>query len=107
MSGAVPFSEALAILRWMISDPGQVRAVRAFEDARYGPVPFFVGTGDSEAEVTITFEGEGVMAGLASVRIGSRFSNGHDWEDAEGGSPWDELSVTEVEMLELSLRGPP
>jgi hypothetical protein len=104
MSG-VSFSEAVSILRGMLCDPARVRAVRAFEDARYGPVPFFFGPEGVEAVVTLTFEGEGVLGRLDSVRIGSRFSNHHDWDESDDGNPLDELSATEVEMIEISLRG--
>jgi len=104
MSGSVSFGEAVGILRRMLDDPAQVRAVRAFRDARYGPVPFFFGPSEAEAVVTLTFEGESVLGRLDSVRIGVRFSNHHDWDESDDGNPLDELSATEIEMVALSLR---
>lgn len=97
------FDEAVAILRWIAQAPGSVRALRGWDDGSYGPLPFDVDFSGVAAEVTFTFTG-GMITGLASVRLGERFSNDHDWIGQAEGSPLDELSGAGVAILQASLR---
>lgn len=95
-SAGVSFDEALAVLKLMVAEPERVLGLSAMDGASYGPFPFFL----DEAEVTISFAG-GQVEGVASVRVGRRFSNDRDWDQ----NPWDALSEVEVELLAVSLRG--
>lgn len=103
MSPAVPFQEAVEILQWIGVAPGSVRALRRFDAGTYGPLPFFVDWRGQLAEVTLTFAG-GVIDGLASIRIETRFSNDHDWIGEADGGPWDELGDGAKELLEFRLQ---
>lgn len=95
----VPHTEAVAILRGMLDNPGMVRAVKVVDDGSYGPLPFFFDGSAGEAEVTLQYCG-GVVHEVASIRIGSRFTNAHGW----GDNPWDDLKGSEVDVLEAALR---
>jgi hypothetical protein len=83
----------------MVERPDQVRAVRVVDDGSYGPFPFWMAWGGTEAEVTLQLCG-GVVSEVASIRVGDRFANAHDW----GDNPWDDLRASEVDLLELVLR---
>ncbi len=103
MSAAVPFEEAIRILRHLAEEPAAVRALQDFNAGTFGPRPFFTTWAGVETEVTFAFHG-GAITGLVSIRVGDRFSNGHDWVGAAFGSPWDELGETLADLVELSLR---
>jgi hypothetical protein len=102
VSGAVSFIEAVEILAGIATHPGAVRALRPIADA-YGPVPFDFEFRGWRVEATFVFTG-GVATSLASVRIGERYANDHDWIGEAEGNPLDELSETMVDMMGLSLR---
>jgi hypothetical protein len=103
VSTGVPFLEAVQILSWIGQAPGRVRAVRCFDDGSFGPLPFLVEWKGADAEVTLELTG-GVVTGLASIRIGVRFSNYHDWIGEAEGSPLDTLTPIACSLLEASLR---
>ena len=100
MVAKVPCAEAVQILREIARNPAAVRALRDFDAGTWGPLPFFVTWQGEEAEVTFAFSG-GAITGLASIRVGYRFSNDHDWIGA--GCPMDAISGTEVDDVEASL----
>jgi hypothetical protein len=103
MGAAVPFDEAVSILRGVARTPADVRALQDFNAGTFGPRPFYLAWRGSEAEVTVVFTG-GVITSIASVRIGDRFSNDHDWIGETEGAPLDTLGDMEAELFELSLR---
>lgn len=102
MKAAVPFEEAILILRHMAEEPAAVRALQDFDAGTFGPRPFFTTWEDEETEVTLDFAG-GVILEVVSVRVGARFSNDHDWTGEASGNPWHELSEAVVTALEVSL----
>lgn len=102
MINSVPHREAVEILRRMLDDPDCVRAIAVVDAATYGPVPVFVAWRADEAEVTISYAG-GAVVEVVSVRVGDRFTNAVGWTD--DGNPWDALTTSEAELLEVVLTG--
>lgn len=94
MSPAVVFDEAVSILRRMIGEPADVRAIQAVGPEFFGPAPFFIGRGPGEIEITFGFLA-GIVFEVASVRIGDRFANADQWDD----NPWDAISDAEAAVI--------
>ena len=102
MKAAVPFEEAILILRQMAEEPAAVRALQDFDAGTFGPRPFFTTWEGEETEVTLGFAG-GVILEVVSVRVGARFSNDHDWTGEASGNPWHDLAESDLAALEASL----